>query len=992
MNKLYNGNLSNSDDVHYKYESLFKNAFDCIYVHDFEGNFLEVSDSTVKLFNFSREEILKMNIKDVLLEDQLEIANKRVSDLKSIKNNSDEVIYKIKNKSGETLLIEVRSFLLEKNGMPFAVQGIARDVTKRIKHQEELAHSEENFRLIFEHAADAIVISDREANILDVNKVACEFTLYSREELTKMNIRDLLSEEDKNSFPVDFNKLKQQQSIIRERRIIKKDKTSMFIEVNGQTLSDGRIIGIYRDISFRKELQKKLEQSETYYKSLIEEQVDLVCRFSPDTTWTFVNTAYCIYWNRSTDELLGDKFINYLPESDKENIKYFLRSFTKEHSVRTMENLTKSNTGELRWHLWTYKAFFDENENIVEFQTVGKDITTQKNFEARLKASEELHRLVLSNISDAVILTNLNGNFTYVSPNSEILFSYSANEIYSMGQIKNLLGENLFSFKELNFYGELKDVEKTVTDKSGKVHHLLINIKRVNINTDEILYTCRDLTEYKSAIMKLALAEHKYQSIFDNALEGIYQVDLNGKIISANRSLAEILGYNSPQDLINTVNDYWTEVFVDSSLKPMIIAEMEKNNKIRGLEFEAYKKNGEIIWVLIYARNIRDKNGISVMYEGNMIDITRRKKAEKLLKKSEIRLQLSIEAANQGIWDWNIEKNEVYFSPKYYTMLGYKPNEFEANYDNWKDLIHPAQMISVAKHQKEIIKQEDQFSQEFLMRTKSGEYRWILSQGKVFGRDENENPLRVAGTHLDITEKKLADEKLKQSEENLRALSAHLEKIREEERKEIASLVHDELGQALTGIKLISLSISKNISGENEKAKLKLKEMNNIISSTIKSVQRISSNLRPKILETMGLIPAIEENLKIFSERTGIKSKIFIGKNSDLKFSENISVVLFRIFQESITNVARHANATEVKIKTALIKKHYYLEIIDNGIGIDEDKLNDPECLGIIGMQEKAIKIGGTLEIKRNILKGTTVKACLPSSKMNDYLNNSYIK
>ena len=235
----------------------------------------------------------------------------------------------------------------------------------------------------------------------------------------------------------------------------------------------------------------------------------------------------------------------------------------------------------------------------------------------------------------------------------------------------------------------------------------------------------------------------------------------------------------------------------------------------------------------------------------------------------------------------------------------------------------------------------------------------------------------LLGTGIDISDRKKAEKELEASNETLRKLTEHLQNIREEERSHIAREIHDELGQQLTVLKMDISWLNKKIESEDEKVKFRMKELVGMIDTTVRSVRKISSELRPSMLDDLGLAAAIEWQGQELEKRSGIKVNMQLGV-SDLKLPNNIAITLFRIFQESFTNVARHADATEVNVSLRLTGNNLELLIRDNGSGFDVTGIENKKTLGILGMRERVTIINGEYSIESAPGKGTMVRVCVP--------------
>lgn len=227
---------------------------------------------------------------------------------------------------------------------------------------------------------------------------------------------------------------------------------------------------------------------------------------------------------------------------------------------------------------------------------------------------------------------------------------------------------------------------------------------------------------------------------------------------------------------------------------------------------------------------------------------------------------------------------------------------------------------------------------------------------------------------------------LKRSREELRNLSARLQSVREEERTALARELHDDLGQVLTAIKLDLAWLERRNEYIEDPVKRKealgkFPELRELIDGAIATVQRVSSELRPVVLDLLGLWPALENESARFESRTGIACALHPGEAQTPARDERAALAIFRIVQESLTNVARHSGATVVDIAFAPSKEGYDLTIVDNGRGIAEAEADDPNAIGLIGMRERARSFGGTFSARRTgeAGGGTTIRVSIPA-------------
>jgi signal transduction histidine kinase len=225
--------------------------------------------------------------------------------------------------------------------------------------------------------------------------------------------------------------------------------------------------------------------------------------------------------------------------------------------------------------------------------------------------------------------------------------------------------------------------------------------------------------------------------------------------------------------------------------------------------------------------------------------------------------------------------------------------------------------------------------------------------------------------------RKRAEEQLRQSHEQLRALSVYLQHVREEERIRIAREVHDELGQSLTGLKLELTWLANRLPPKVKPLHAKARSMAERIDETIQAIRRIATELRPGLLDTAGLLPALEWQANEFEKQTGVRCWVKAAVREKL-WDQDLNTAFFRIFQETLTNIIRHAKATVVEVRLLDTVGHLVLEVKDNGRGISEEEIHNTKSIGLLGIRERAALLGGEVRWRGEPGKGTTVSVRIP--------------
>lgn len=274
-----------------------------------------------------------------------------------------------------------------------------------------------------------------------------------------------------------------------------------------------------------------------------------------------------------------------------------------------------------------------------------------------------------------------------------------------------------------------------------------------------------DVTERKRAEKRLARAEQRFHELLDDLNVGVYRntPGATGRLLEVNPAAVAMFEADSREELMKcNVSDLYVDPFRRKELSERIL----RHGFVKDAEVELHTLKGRRFWAAITAAMRRDAEG-AVFFDGVIVDITERKKAEQALRESQERFALAVQGTNDGIWDWNVVTNQVYFSPRWKAMLGYKENEIEDTFAGWERLLHPEDRArSLATIQTYFSGQTPTYELEHRLRHKDGSYRWILARGVAL-RDPEGKPLRMAGSHVDLTARKQAEERLRLAYEEL---------------------------------------------------------------------------------------------------------------------------------------------------------------------------------------------------------------------------------
>jgi two-component system sensor histidine kinase UhpB len=326
------------------------------------------------------------------------------------------------------------------------------------------------------------------------------------------------------------------------------------------------------------------------------------------------------------------------------------------------------------------------------------------------------------------------------------------------------------------------------------------------------------------------------------------------------------------------------------------------------------------------------------------------------------------------VWDWDLVTNAVWWGEAFHALFGYTSEEIEPSIESWYERLHPDDRERVMTGIRAAIDGgETSWADEYRFRRRDGGYAEIFDRGYVI-HSTDRRPVRMVGSMMEVSERK-------RTEAQLRNLAARLEAIREEERTRIAREIHDEVGQALTALKMDLAWLAKKVPPRGKPVRQKLRSMEGVIDGTMDALHRILAELRPGVLDDLGLPAAIRWLAEEFKRRTEIVCTVHMT-GGEPQLDSGQATAVFRILQEALTNVARHAQARHVEIRLHALPTAFELVVTDDGRGITPAEVRASGTLGILGMRERALTWHGRVTVHGEPGRGTTVRVFMPMDRV----------
>ena len=765
-----------------RYRTLVEESFDGIFIQK-GPKIIFANQRLHEMLGYDKGELEGLDHWHVYHPDYQELTRERAEARMRGENVTPQYEVKLQRKDGSSFDGEINARKIMFGNGP-GIQVWVRDITERKQAEEKLRQSEEKYRTILENIEDAYYEVDLPGNLTFFNDSLCRLVGYSKEELMGINNRQLTDPENAQKLYQEFNKVYRTggSSKVFDWEIIKRDGMKRDVESSVSLIKDSRghsigFRGIVRDITERKQAEEKLKESEEKYRLLVEESIQgIVIAQGIPPRMVFVNPAMTMILGYTSEELssLSPKEIEGLVHS--EDRAFFFKNYKDRLEGKLVlpryEIRGIRKDGTVVW--LELSSTYIEYKGQPAVQATFLDITERKQVEEALRTEKQRLQALTENSPFGMVMIDQNGNFRYMNPKFRELFGYDLSDVpdgrtwfrkaYPDSTYRHHVIETWIKDLKSLKPGEKRSEVFTVTCKDGT--ETTINFIPVQLETGENLMVCEDITERKCAEEALRESEERYRTILENIEDGYYEVDLPGNFTFFNDSLCRILGY-SKEEMIGMGNQQYTDQENRKKLFQAFNKVYNTGESIKGFDWKVFRKDGTKLFGEVSVSLIKDSKGQSIGFRGIARDITERKQAEEVLRKSEEEFRLTFENAKDAIVWADPEAGVITKCNKEAeTLFGKKREEIIGSRQT---TLHPPQKAEYYTNMfKKHIEHNGVADDEAEVITKSGKIKPVnitASLTLVGGK-----PI-IQGIFRDITERKQAEEALRNEKQRFQTLS-----------------------------------------------------------------------------------------------------------------------------------------------------------------------------------------------------------------------------
>ncbi|MGB8953677.1 MAG: PAS domain S-box protein [Candidatus Aminicenantales bacterium] len=860
-----------------------------------------------------------------------------------------------------------------------ALEAIAAQIGSSIAHlhaKELLKESEKRFRELWDNAPVAYHTLDTEGHITQVNQTEAKMLGYQPHEMVGRSIFDFILPEQREEARKRFQQKISEKFVAKaENRIyLKKDGSQVHVSIDDILERDnsGQITGIRStmvDITERRKAENALRESEAKYASVVEQAIDGIV-IVQDGLIQFANAALGKLIGYDTKEIMGRPVVDYIHPKDREMAIQRIQdriAGKKFQGLSELRILSKDGSEKYIQASGTLIQYAGKPADLIFL----RDVTEYKQAEEEIHRREQEVRTIADNVPALVSYVDAEGRYRFVNRRYEEWFGMPKEEILGK-KLSRVLGKNasrlIKDHVESALSGQRVHFEEAVKYLHGQERWVVADYvpdKEDNGKVKGFFALISDISDHKRAEQALQESEARYKELADSIGDLFFAMDKDLRYIFWNKASEKFTGISREEAIGKSLYDIFPAI--KGAKVDRIYREVLRTQKPQSF-INRFQFQGRQIFFEISA--YPSKYGLSVYAK----DITERQRVERERKLSEEKFRNIFNSVGEGIVYANRRGVVLEVNPAFIEITGIPQDELigQPGHKLAKKFLKGKDLARTLKNIRSIV--SDKPVKPFEIRFRN---RRLEMSGAKAGEHQG-----ITAFVQDVTERKQAEEALISYAHELRQLSNKLIRAQEAERARISRELHDEMGQSLTMFRINLASIKKSLDSEQlKKVKDKLNDVDGFAEEMMEQIHELTLDLRPHMLDDLGLLPTVKWYADRLARRLNIKLQ-FTQKNWKGRIDPDRTTALFRIVQEALTNVVKHAQAKKVKIHMVQNRANFETVIEDDGRGFSQNRRRSRRSrkygTGITGMKERAALVGGTCTVISRPGKGTRVRIVIP--------------
>lgn len=932
-----------------KYKYLFQNSPGSLVIWDLETlKVLEVNEEVIEKYGYSRKEWEEMSVFDYRPKEDWQLVKDFARDFLHSTEAMQKGRWRHLKKDGSEMLMEIASHRILYNNRP-AVLALAVDVTQQFIADQAIKESEEKYRYLFQNNPSYIILWDlEEMRVKEVNSAIIEKYGYSAEEWKNMSVLQYRPPEDHDKIREFARKmLHSDEPIVKNIwRHLKKNGDEMLMEISSHKIvynNRPAILSLANDVTEQIKATAALQESRAQMHLFIEHSPAAIAMFDSEMRYIITSKRWIKDYHLENREVIGKSHYEVFPEIP-DRWKAIHQRCLKGAIEKCEEDAFPRLDGSIDWVRWEVRPWFKSNREIGGIIMLTEVITDRKMAQMELLTSEDRHRSLIENSSDAILLINEHAKIIYQSPSAERISGYP---------FEAAKEKTIFEFihpddvqKCLHFFlasqhhpGLPQQNQFRIRHHAG--HYLWIEGTMSNLlenpSVNAYIINYRDITERK----QYEAQQQLMSAIIDYSDDAIISKTLDGRVTSWNKGAERILGFTAAEMIGNPIATIIPEALFDE--EKAILSNIRAGRSIDHYQTRRSRKDGKLIYVSLTISPLRDDAGKIIGASKILRDISDQKSIEEIIRQSEANYRQLFTMSPAPMWLIDQESKQfIQVNKAAVQNYGYTEAEFSS-----------------------MTLDDIQQAEDFSTGTKH-----IKQSGEIIEVETSSIPVMINGKKqlmmiaIDITEKSRYEQRLTRA-----AIKAQ-----EEERYEIGGELHDNVCQILATAMIFLGMIKKAIPDESKDF---YEHTHQYINLATTEIRNLSHRLAPAFFDKATLEDAFQQLLGTLNIANQYEIRLHFNEGAKAcPMVREQQLNLYRILQEQARNISKYAKATAIEVEVIIVNHHLQMRIADNGVGFDLGKTSGG--IGFANMNRRVQLYNGKLRIETAPGKGCVVTVDMP--------------